>query len=144
MSIASDDPRVLAIVDLPYLRLISRDEDGGYTASIAEFPGCLTSGRTTAEAATALDEVFPGFVALMLEHDDEVPEPLELGGYSGRLTFRITPSLHAAAARRAAFEHVSLNRLLAEAVARYVGLTGPGQRSLPPTSPGAEANPRGS
>ena len=45
------------LLERPYARLVLRDEDGSFAAEIVEFPGCVASGDTAAEALEKLDEV---------------------------------------------------------------------------------------
>ena len=117
--VTRDVARVLA---QPYARVLVPGEDGYYTATIAELPGVIAEGRTAEEALRRVDEAFAGAVESLLEHGDPVPPPFAAVEYSGRLNLRIPPALHAAAARAAAAQGISLNRFLSDAVARQVGM----------------------
>jgi predicted RNase H-like HicB family nuclease len=120
--VEADDPAVQGILRRPYQRVIEPGEDGVFTATVVEFPGCISEGATPAEAYRNLEEAFADFVAMKLSRGHAIPEPIAWREHSGKITVRLAPSLHAAAARRAEIEGVSLNRLLSEAVARYVGM----------------------
>lgn len=119
--VAEDDPRVHEIVGQPYARLLEPAGDGWFAARIVELPGCISEGASAEEALANLEEAFAGVVASLIEHGDAVPPPIALRKYSGRVVLRFPPSLHAAAVRRAEVEGISLNRLLSDAVARYIG-----------------------
>lgn len=115
-------PEVAAIVDRPYGRVIQPDrESGGYVGWVLEFPGVMTDGRTLDETMARLIEALTVMVEVMLDRGDPIPEPLAEMKYSGRVTLRIPPSLHAEVARLAAAKRISLNRLLSDAIARYAG-----------------------
>ncbi len=113
---------VQAILARPYTRVVTRGEDGIYTSTVVEIPGVISEGETPAEAFDNLDEAFALVVEIMLDDGDRFPEPIEPNKYSGRLQLRLPPSLHRRAAIRAHVEGVSLNRMLSDAVAMYVGM----------------------
>lgn len=111
-----------AIVNRRYSRMVERGEDGVYTSSILEMPNVVSEGDTPADALENLEDAFAAVVEVMLQRGAEIPEPIEARSYSGRLQLRLLPSVHRQAAIRAQAEGVSLNRVLADAVASYVGL----------------------
>lgn len=110
------------VVARPYTKIVESGEDGMFLASILEMPNVFADGETGAEALADLDDIFPVVVAEMLKRGADIPEPIDARTYSGRLQVRLLPSLHRRAAMRAQAEGVSLNRVLADAVAAYVGL----------------------
>lgn len=120
----ADDQRVAAIVARRYLRTVERSEDGVFTAWIVEMPNVVSEGDTADEALENLEEAFAGVVHVMIDEGREIPEPFIEREYSGRLQLRIPPSLHRRVAERADAERVSINRILSDAVARYVGAAG--------------------
>ena len=108
------------IVARPYTRAVERGEDGVFTAWILEMPGCIAEGDTADEALANVDGALRLYVESMLEDGQRIPEPFRDQRYSGRLQLRLTPALHRRAALYAEQQGVSLNRVLAEAVATYV------------------------
>ena len=116
---------VRAAVAAPYTRLFTREEDGGYSTSVLELPGCYSSGDTAQEAMELLDEAIAMWVEAELEDGHDIPPPSRAVEYSGRLTLRLLPSIHERAAVLAQHEGVSLNRYLASAISYYVGLGSP-------------------
>ena len=127
------DEAVRAALAAPYTRLLTREEDGGYSTSVLELPGCYSSGDTAEEAMELLDEAIEMWVAVEVEDGHDIPPPSSAEEYSGRLTLRLLPSIHERAAILAERERVSLNRYLANAISYYVGLGSP-QASPDPTA----------
>ena len=122
------DARVAAVLRQPYHWIIQPDEDG-YAASVLEFPGCYSGGGTPEEAVAELQDAIVTWVSGELERGSEIPAPIDPERSSGRLTFRIPPSLHYRAQVRAQVEGVSLNRMLSDAVAQYMGNGGDSERA---------------
>jgi antitoxin HicB len=106
----------------PYARMVLPDTDGTFTAEIVEFPGCIASGRTPAEALATLEEVAVDWVAAALEQGQEIPEPVDAAGYSGKLVVRMAKGVHKRAALWAEREGVSLNQFIVNCVAEQIGM----------------------
>ena len=125
----SDDARidkaVREAVAAPYTRLFTREEDGRYSTSVLELPGCYSSGDTPEDAMEMLDEAIELWVEAELEDGRDIPPPSRAVEYSGRVAFRLIPSIHELAALLAQHEGVSLNRYLETAISYYVGLGSP-------------------
>ncbi|MCY4456228.1 MAG: type II toxin-antitoxin system HicB family antitoxin [Chloroflexi bacterium] len=122
---ATIDEAVRVALAAPYTRLLTREEDGGYSTSVLELPGCFSSGDTPEDAMEMLDEAIELWVAVEVEDGHDIPPPTRAVEYSGRLTLRLLPSIHERAALLAQHERVSLNRYLANAISYYVGLGSP-------------------
>lgn len=105
----------------PYARRLTPDEDGGFTATIHEFPGCFAEGNTAAEAVEQIEAAAVAWVAAALESGHAVPEPLATSEHSGKVALRMSRALHKMAAERAIDEGVSVNQLLITAVATFLG-----------------------
>lgn len=86
-----------------------------------EFPGCLATGDTPAEALDNLEEVAESWIESALANGQRIPDPAEAEEYSGKLLLRMPKTLHRKAARIAEREGVSLNHLIAVSLAQYVG-----------------------
>ena len=104
-----------------YSRVFEREDDGGFSAWVIEFPGCYSGGDTAEEAMSNLDDAIEAWVAVTLEQGREIPPPLRETDFSGRVTLRLLPSIHERASILASREGVSLNRFLSNAVSYYVG-----------------------
>lgn len=96
------------------LHPLSEEEGGGWYAEIPDLPGCMSDGESKEEALKNLEEAKRAWIFAMLERGKKVPLPQkeEEEEYSGRLTFRLSKSLHRELARMAKSEGVSLNQLL--------------------------------
>ena len=132
---------IQAILARPYQRVVTRGDDGIYTSTVVELPGVISEGETADEAFENLEDAFASIVEVMLDDGNPIPEPMDIYRYSGRLQLRMPPSLHRRAAIRAHFEGVSLNRMLSDAVAMYVGMPVTSAAPAPPSKPRAARQP---
>jgi predicted RNase H-like HicB family nuclease len=122
---AKSESKIRAILARPYVRrLLPDSEQGGYTAYIHEFPGCVAEGDTADEALSNLDKAAASWLEVSLAHGQSIAEPMQPFGYSGRIALRIPGGLHRDAAELAQMQGCSLNQLLAVAISEYVGRQG--------------------
>ncbi|ERG64443.1 hypothetical protein L332_08270 [Agrococcus pavilionensis RW1] len=98
-------------------RTVWSEEDGAFVATAAEFPSLSWVADEAPEALRGLEALIESVVADLRERGEEVPVPLVDRVYSGKLSVRISPSLHKKVAMRAAEERVSINRLISQALA---------------------------
>jgi len=105
----------------PYARVVIPESDGTYRGEILEFPGCIATGDTPAEALEALEEVAAEWLEAALERGQSIPEPVENNEFSGRLVLRMPKSLHKKAARIAERDGVSLNQFILMSLAEQIG-----------------------
>lgn len=105
----------------PYARLLIPNEEGGYTAEILEFPGCISQGRTANEAIKNLNDAAKSWVEASLEYGREIPSPASNYDHSGKVALRMPRSLHRHAAQMAERNSTSLNQYVVAAVAEQVG-----------------------
>lgn len=110
-----------AILRKPYARVVVPEGDGSFTAEILEFPGCVASGETAADALANVEDVAIDWIAATLEQGQDIPQPLDHSNYSGKLVVRMTKGLHKRAARAAEREGVSLNQFIVTCIAEEVG-----------------------
>ena len=116
------EARIARTLRAPYARIFQHDpESGAFTASVLEFPGCVTDGDSVEEANANLEEAIAGWVETELELGHDIPRPLADRDYSGRITVRLGPALHERATLLAQDEGISLNRWLSAAIASYAG-----------------------
>lgn len=102
-------------MNLPYKVDIYPEEDGtGYTASIPDLPGCITSADSIGELWDSLEEAKTLWLEVAIQDGDHVPEPapIEEEQFSGRFVARLPRSLHRELANRADRENTSLNQLV--------------------------------
>jgi predicted RNase H-like HicB family nuclease len=93
-------------------------EDGEHVATVAEFPSLSWLAPTPVEAYAGLENVVREVLADLAVSGEPVPEPLSEHTYSGKFMVRVPAEVHRRLAREAAEQHVSLNRLVSERLAR--------------------------
>jgi predicted RNase H-like HicB family nuclease len=105
----------------PYARILIPDEAGGFHAEVLEFPGCFAQGETPDEAYQDLEGAAQSWIEARLAQGQEIPEPFNNLGYSGKIALRLPRSIHRRAAMLAERDKVSLNSFLMTAIASRVG-----------------------
>ena len=105
---------------LPYSVEVKHDEDGWF-AKVLDLPGCMTWADTFEELWIMVEDAKRGWIEDSLEHGDPIPEPRDVGEFSGKVNLRMPRSLHRDLVRRAETEGVSLNQYMTTALARSVG-----------------------
>jgi len=119
-----NEGKIRAILARPYVRRLLPDEQGGYTAFIHEFPGCVAEGDTADEALSSLDRAAASWVAASLSLGQPIAEPMQPFDCSGRIALRIPRSLHCDVSELAQLQGCSVNQLLTVAISEYVGKLG--------------------
>ncbi|HKI01071.1 MAG TPA: type II toxin-antitoxin system HicB family antitoxin [Thermoanaerobaculia bacterium] len=94
--------------------------DGGYFVTNPDLDGCMAEGASLEEAIANLADSRELWVETRLENGYPVPEPPD-EEYSGRVSLRMAPSLHAQLVRIAERSGISLNLLLNSILATYAG-----------------------
>ena len=92
-----------------------------WAAEFPELPGLVAAHESWEGLAAAIDDAKRAWFEAMVEDGCPIPEPRVPPEVSGKLQLRLPKSLHAAAARVAELEGVSLNTLLVMAVAKELG-----------------------
>ncbi len=105
----------------PYARRLTPDEAGGYVATIQEFQGCIAEGDSAQDALDNLEQAAASWIEAADDLGQEIPEPVALHGYSGKIALRVPRGLHKQAVEMASSEGTSLNQLLVTAIANYLG-----------------------
>jgi predicted RNase H-like HicB family nuclease len=93
-------------------------EDGEHVATVAEFPSLSWLAATPVEALSGLADVVRDVLADLAASGEPIPEPLSERTYSGRFVVRVPAEVHRRLVREAAEQHVSLNRLVSDRLAR--------------------------
>ena len=93
-------------------------EDGEHVATVAEFPSLSWLGPSPVEALQGLAVLVREVLADLAASGEPVPEPLSERIYSGRFVVRVPAEVHRRLVREAAEQHVSLNRLVSDRLAR--------------------------
>lgn len=85
-------------------------EEGGYTIAFPDLPGCLTCVENLEEAFASAEDARREWITATLEDGQTVPEPNNLGNYSGQFKLRIPRSLHRDLAEHSRREGISMNQ----------------------------------
>jgi len=56
--------------------IIEQDEDGVFVAHCPALPGCVSQGKTRAEAEANIKEAIAGYLESLRKHDEPVPPPI--------------------------------------------------------------------
>ena len=96
---------------LPYrMEIIPDLEEGGFTVSWPELPGCLSCGETMEEAVRNGLDAKITWLESALEDGLEIPVPANLDDYSGQFKLRLPKSLHRDLSEQARAEGISMNQ----------------------------------
>ena len=58
---------------MKYRVYLEQDEDGMFVATCPSLPGCVSQGRTRAEAIANITEAMEGYLKSLRKHGDPVP-----------------------------------------------------------------------
>ncbi len=96
------------------IRKLSKADGGGFLITYPDLPGCMSDGDTVEEAFKNGADAVKDWIKARKKLGKAIPPPSpsrDLGGYSGKYIQRVPKSVHAALARRAEQEGVSMNQL---------------------------------
>jgi predicted RNase H-like HicB family nuclease len=60
---------------MDYLAVVHKDTDSDFGVSFPDFPGCITAGRTLAEAKEMARDALSGHIEVMLDAGEPLPAP---------------------------------------------------------------------
>lgn len=61
---------------MKYRILVQVDEDGVYVTEVPALPGCISQGRTRAEAIENIKEAITAYLESLKAHSEPVPPPI--------------------------------------------------------------------
>jgi antitoxin HicB len=94
------------------IRVLSKDDGGGFLIEYLDVPGCISDGETPEEAIENGRDALRSCLRTIREFGDPIPPPGSFGASSGQWRQRVPKSLHARLVARAEQEGVSLNTLV--------------------------------
>ncbi len=101
-------------MSLPYrIEIVPDVEEGGFTATYPDLPGCITCADTLEELVNNMTDARRTWLTAALEDDIDIPEPSEnpdISSYSGQFKLRMPKSLHKSLAMHAKEEGISMNQ----------------------------------
>lgn len=106
---------------LKYPAEVQEGPSGGYFVSHPDLDGCMAEGGTLEEAMENLAFSRELWIESRLAGGYLVPEPTLEEELSGKVSLRMSPSLHSRLAKRAAQKDISLNLLINTVLAEYEG-----------------------
>lgn len=96
---------------LPYkMEIIPDTEEGGFTVSFPELPGCITCGNTLSAALDNAVDAKSAWIEAAMKDGLSIPEPDSLNDYSGQFKLRIPKSLHKQLSEHSKMEGISMNQ----------------------------------
>lgn len=92
------------------IRPLGEEEGGGYLIEFPDYPGCIADGATPEEAIKEGRDALASYQRTLRDLGRAVPNEGE--AFAGQWRQRVPKTMHAALARRAEREGVSLNTLV--------------------------------
>lgn len=89
------------------------EDDEAFVATCAEFPSLSAIAESRDKAMKEISKVVIDSLKWMQEDGDELPSPIALGKFSGKIHLRVSPEKHRELALEAQFNHISMNQLIA-------------------------------
>jgi predicted RNase H-like HicB family nuclease len=62
--------------EVKYRVVIEQDEDGMFVAECTSLPGCISQGKTRAEALANIKDAIVGYLESVKKHGDPLPPPI--------------------------------------------------------------------
>ena len=62
---------------MKYRILIEQDEDGMFVAECPSLPGCISQGKTRAEAVENIHDAIKGYLESLKKHDEPIPPTID-------------------------------------------------------------------
>ena len=61
---------------MKFRTIIEQDEDGIFVATCPALPGCISQGKTRAEARANIADAINGYIESLRKHDEPIPPPI--------------------------------------------------------------------
>jgi antitoxin HicB len=107
---------------LRYPAAVQERSDGGFFVTHPDLDGCMAEGDTLIEAFANLADAKELWIETRLAHGYPVPEPTAAEEtYSGRISLRMDPALHARLVKISERKDISLNLLINTVLASFAG-----------------------
>jgi antitoxin HicB len=94
--------------------------DNCYVASIDELKGCMSDGETIEEATAMIKDALKSYIDCSLHHGDQIPEPVKILDFKGKIHFRTTPQKHYMLDKKAKACGDSMNDVINAAIDYYL------------------------
>lgn len=98
-------------MELSYrMEIVEDKEEGGFTVSFPDLPGCITCGETIGDAIHNAEDAKREWLEAALEENILIQKPNDLEEYSGQFKLRLPKSLHRSLAEHSKREGISMNQ----------------------------------
>lgn len=115
-------------MELPYrMEIVPDVEEGGYTVTFPDLPGCITCGETLEWAISNAADAKKAWLEVALDEGIEIAKPDALSDYSGQFKLRIPKSLHRQLSENSKREGISMNQYCLYLLSRNDALHSQGQ-----------------
>lgn len=57
--------------------LVEQDEDGNFVAQCPSLPGCISEGKTRAEAMKNVKDAIKGYIESLRKHNEPIPPSID-------------------------------------------------------------------
>jgi predicted RNase H-like HicB family nuclease len=57
--------------------MLQQDEDGMFVVEVPSLPGCISQGKTRAEALGNICETIEGYLESLKQHGEPIPPPID-------------------------------------------------------------------
>ena len=91
------------------IEIVEDKEEGGYVLSCPELRGCITCAETIEQGIEMIEDAKKSWISACMEDGVLIPEPGDIGEYSGEFSIKIPKSLHKILAERSRQEGISMN-----------------------------------
>ena len=104
-------------LNLPYSYIVEwSDNDNCYLGSIVELEKNMTCGNTPEECIANLKAALKAYLETSLANNMEIPEPIKLKDYKGKIMYRTTGLKHYQLAKISKIKGISINSLIDSAI----------------------------
>ena len=93
-------------------RVIWSEDDGEYVGLCSEFPSCSWLAGSHEEALKGIKKLIRDIVKDMDKNKEQIPKPLALKKFSGKMVVRMPPEVHRKLVMEAQEKGVSINMLI--------------------------------
>ena len=104
-------------IELPYSYIVEwSDNDNCYLGSIVELERNMTCGDTPEDCMANLKDALKSYIETSLANNMEIPEPIKMKDYKGKIMYRTTGLKHYKLAKMSKIEGVSINSIIDSAI----------------------------
>lgn len=106
---------------IPYIiNIVWSEEDTCYIADVPELEGCVTHGKTAAQATAHAEDAIASWIKAAKKMKHPIPEPIVKHPVSGKFNVRLPKAIHKSLLIKSTIEGISLNQLITLLLAKAV------------------------